>query len=1013
MYDKVVRLSLGQDFSRFIPYSIKFSELPKLLCSSNVLYSPVQFNDGIRKSANFLGFADFLVLDFDEGWNEYHENLFNQYIGYKVPTKSHMKDKGGIICERYRIILLLATPLNLDKHSYKYLYKHIMNDLKLNSDTSCVDTARFYYSAPQPVENCIELKGTEFFPWKKFNYKDLQYASLNQTESNIDITDYKDMDLSYLPELEHSKRYECPLCAAEGLDPNKHHLGFNKDEDYPTCFYDETHSKILRKVYKIYKYGEIENKMEAIQDMVREKCTEDLIKVGKYNPQPTNYTSEIHSYWDKALDAIEKDSEVCCDIETFSEEYVAETYEEAEQRLCADYKYIKGAYDRKCGEYSGVALDPFKNKIRIITLEGGGVACPFDMYFVTPEQKQRILNCIKRSMIIGHNLKFDIKSIMVKYCFDTMIASRMIHMACDPEDQQSGHNLEATAFRFLNFKMDKHIEHTWGEDNLSPEQLKYCGMDVKVLRPIYKEQVRQFKQIYGDFDTENYDIEKLKFLGPLVNVHPILALEMQTLLEVIRIEHTGVKPNIPMMEEKIEYYDRLIEDTDAELGINCGSAKQCIQFLKERVNPNIDSSSQATLSEYWDNPIVEKISNSKMARTRRGLMVSMSDTNIHPYDGRIHPNFNQLLNTGRFSCSGPNMQQIPKDIKNTIYQSSEDGAVFDTDYAAVELRLATVVSNDPVMLENYKNGVDMHYYTASKLYKKEIPHTEDEKEDAEKNPNSKFISKQERGLGKMTNFGLIYGMHWTTFQCHGEVNGFDMTDKEAQDYVDTFFKTYTGLKKVIDDAKNLFLYGQDVTIPRWIRFKNGSLNKMDKQVPFFTQCKTLLGRRLAVDTERKLMNYPVQGSGADAIKLGICWMGYKTREKSTSYKTINLVHDDTIGESKLIDFDINSAIFREALEFAINYILRYKFYTPVNQDFCILSMFGEEVFLEEALTLQDAEHKLVEKIQHGIQKLEKETNQEEKTKKIVELNREHRILQKLRKVLEEKKTIDNKELATV
>lgn len=756
MYDKVVRLSIGKDFSEFVPYSVKFSELPNIFCAPKVMYSPTQYNENRRKAANFKGFADFLVLDFDEGWTEYQEELFNQWIGYKVPTKSHMKEKNGVICERYRIVLLLATPINLDYQSYKHLYKHIMRDLKLNSDTSCVDACRFYYSAPQDLSNCVQLRGTQYFPWEKFNYKDLQYASLYQS-TDIDISAFEGMDLSYLSNLNPSKRYPCPICRLEGFDQKGHHLGYNKEQDYPTCFFDEDHSKILRKVYKIYKYGKIEDKMGAINDMVREKCTEDLIKIGKYDPKPTNYTPEVHKLYDKALDLLETDNEIDLDIETFGEYYVAETLEEAEERLRENYKYIKGAYERKFWELSDVGLDTFKNKIRIITLGGGGTVCPFDMYWVTPEQKQRVLNLVKDKFIIGQNLKFDIKSIMAsygkeycpKYCFDTMLASRMIHMACDPEDQQIGHNLEAVAFRFLNYKMNKEIEHEWGKDNLTERDYQYAGDDVRVLRPAYKEQIRQFKQIYGEFDHEHYDIEKIRFLGPLVDVHPILALEMQTLLEVIRIEFEGIKPNIPMMEEKIEYYNDLIDRVDAELGINCGSAKQCVAFLKERVNEKIDSSSQAVLSEYWDNPLVEKISDAKAARTRRGLMISMSDTNLHPWDNKIHAKFNQLLNTGRFSCSNPNMQQIPKDIKNSIYQSEEDEIIFDTDYAAVELRLATVVSGDPVMLQNYKNNVDMHYYTASKLYKKEIPKTHEEKEDAEKNPNSRFISKVQRGLGKM------------------------------------------------------------------------------------------------------------------------------------------------------------------------------------------------------------------------------------------------------------------------
>lgn len=1007
MYDRQVRLSIGKNFSDFYPYTIKFNQLPELLCTANILYSPTQYKDNKRKSANFLGFADFLVLDFDEGWTQEQEDLFNQFIGYKVPTKSHMKEKNGIVCERYRILLLLEKPVQLNYQEYKRMYKHIMRDLNLNSDTACVDACRFYYSAEQPVTNCIKLKGNTYFPWEKYNYKDFQYASLNN-KKDIDISAFKGMDLSYLANLNPSKRYPCPICQLEGFDQKGHHLGFNKDEDYPTCFFEEEHSKILRKLYNLYKYGTIEEKMEDINDMVREKCTPDLIKTGKYNPKPTNYSDNLLELYDKMLDTIEKDDIVCLDIETFCEEYVAETYEEAEARLSANYKYIKGAYNAKWDEFKGVGLDTFKNKIRIITLEGNGAVCPFDMYYARQDQIQRILNIVKSKMIVGHNIKFDLKSIMASYgeeycpnyCFDTMIASRMIHMALDPEESAVGHNLEATVYRFLEFKMNKEIEHSWGNDNLTEEQLKYAGMDVKVLRPLMKEQIRQFKQIYGPFDTVNYDISKIMFLGPLMNEHPILALEMQTLLEVIRIEFVGVKPNIPMMEKAIDEFNRQIDETDAELGINCGSSKDCIAFLKQHVDPSIESSAAGVLSEYEDkSPLVKKMKEAKAARTRRGLMVSMSDTNIHPYDKRIHPKFNQLLSTGRFACSNPNMQQIPKTIKNDIYVSNEDGVVFDTDYAAVELRIETVVAEDPVFLEAYRNNTDMHYLTASKIFGRKIPHTKEEKEDAEKNENSEFIPKWQRGFAKACNFGLIYGIAKNSFIAMNLWTG--LTEQQCGDAYDKFFESYPGVAALIKNARQTFMMGENRQIDRWLRNKAGSIYKSTKTVPFFTTVRTLIGRILTVDTERKMMNYRTQGSGADIIKIAICKMGYETRKLSTSYRTINMVHDDTIGSSKIVDFDKNSAIFRNALEFAVNYVLRYKFYTPVNQDFCILSLLGDETFLEEALTLEDIDAKLVAKIQHLVELMEKEEDIEEKTKLTVQANQQYKLLEKFRKYIKD------------
>ena len=117
-----------------------------------------------------------------------------------------------------------------------------------------------------------------------------------------------------------------------------------------------------------------------------------MIKIDRYNPKPTNYNDNTRKMYDKMLDALETEQNVGLDIETFSEYYIAETLEECEERLGATHKYIKGAYNAKVQELKGIALDPLRNKIRIITLGNSKAVCPFDMYYVTDEQKQRILN---------------------------------------------------------------------------------------------------------------------------------------------------------------------------------------------------------------------------------------------------------------------------------------------------------------------------------------------------------------------------------------------------------------------------------------------------------------------------------------------------------------------------------------------------------------------------------------------------------------------------------------------
>ena len=76
VYDKNIRISLGKDFSKFMPITVKFSEIPNIVCSPNVLYSPTQYANNERKAANFLGFTDILIFDFDEGWTKEKDDFF-------------------------------------------------------------------------------------------------------------------------------------------------------------------------------------------------------------------------------------------------------------------------------------------------------------------------------------------------------------------------------------------------------------------------------------------------------------------------------------------------------------------------------------------------------------------------------------------------------------------------------------------------------------------------------------------------------------------------------------------------------------------------------------------------------------------------------------------------------------------------------------------------------------------------------------------------------------------------
>ena len=209
-------------------------------------------------------------------------------------------------------------------------------------------------------------------------------------------------------------------------------------------------------------------------------------------------------------------------------------------------------------------------------------------------------------------------------------------------------------------------------------------------------------------------------------------------------------------------------------------------------------------------------------------------------DSRIHTCFNQTITaTGRISSSDPNLQNIPmrtemgRRIRKAFFP--RDGWSFtDSDYSQIELRILASMSGDEELIEAYRENKDIHRITASKVF--HVPFDE--------------VTPLQRRNAKAVNFGIVYGI-----SSFGLANNIDISRKEAQQYIDEYFKTYPGIKAYLDgavkDAKergySVTLFGRRRPIPEL-----ASSNFMTRQ----------FGERVA-------MNAPIQGTAADIMKIGM------------------------------------------------------------------------------------------------------------------------------------------------
>ncbi len=223
-------------------------------------------------------------------------------------------------------------------------------------------------------------------------------------------------------------------------------------------------------------------------------------------------------------------------------------------------------------------------------------------------------------------------------------------------------------------------------------------------------------------------------------------------------------------------------------------------------------------------------------------------------DGRIYASWRQVgAGTGRMACSSPNLQNLPPEVRKHV-RAPEGRILVKADYSQIELRIAAKISGDERMLEAYEKGEDLHTLTARNI------------------TGRKEITKEERKLAKALNFGLIYGQGARGLKDYARASyGVEMSREEADLYRRRFFDTYPGLK-------------------HWHEWERREWQRGN------TETRTLTGRRrtgLTTLTER--LNSPVQGTGADGLKLALAFL-YERRGECPGAVPILAVHDEIVLE---------------------------------------------------------------------------------------------------------------------
>ena len=241
---------------------------------------------------------------------------------------------------------------------------------------------------------------------------------------------------------------------------------------------------------------------------------------------------------------------------------------------------------------------------------------------------------------------------------------------------------------------------------------------------------------------------------------------------------------------------------------------------------------------------------------------------LSPVTGRIHASFKMTgTRTGRFSCSKPNLQQIPRDkVFRALFKAPEGRTFVIADYSQMELRVAAIVAHEGKLLEAYKEGKDTHAITAGMLL----------------NKKPEDVTKQERQLAKAVNFGLLYGQGAKGLKDYASSSyGVDISESEAKDYRDAWFKAYPAFATwhytARIEAERLMI----VTTP--LGRKRGFCSSED-------------GDHFSAT---KAYNTPIQGGAAEVMLAALGRL--PDLLSSLDAKPIAVIHDEVIVESSLND----------------------------------------------------------------------------------------------------------------
>jgi DNA polymerase-1 len=368
-----------------------------------------------------------------------------------------------------------------------------------------------------------------------------------------------------------------------------------------------------------------------------------------------------------------------------------------------------------------------------------------------------------------------------------------------------------------------------------------------------------------------------------------------------RMEEAGVKIDCDLLQELSV---RLDKDCDAKareihlkagVEFNINSPKQLGEVLFNKLNlpKPVKYGKGKTISTAVD--VLEELSTEhevprlvldyRQLSKLKSTYVDALPALLNHSTNRLHTTFNQTgTTTGRLSSTNPNLQNIPirtelgREIR-AAFIAEPGHLLLSADYSQIELRLLAHFSEDPLLVEAFRRGDDIHSLTAAQVFG--VP--------------PMLLDAEHRRRAKAVNFGIVYGL-----SPFGLSQQLGIEQREAKKFIDAYFEKYSGVRKFIDrtleetrrEQKVKTLFGRARPIPD-INSKNANMRGF---------------------AERTAVNTPLQGTAADLIKVAMIRLDEELRARKLKSRMLLQVHDELLFEVPQSEVEIMRELVREKME---------------------------------------------------------------------------------------------------